>query len=295
MSKPEPLTPTDCDLRGLPFMQLDVSRLVDSDMFALSTGEEFKAAVALWCKSWLQIPASSLPNDDRVLAHLSGAGSRWSRIKEMALRGWVLCSDGRLYHPTVAEKARHAWESRVRQRERAAKRWDKSDRKTGNATASDSQEPRECHGISHGNAIERERERESIDSSLRSESVSASAPDEKPAVRVVGYSEPKAPKGCRLPDTWWPSDDLQQFARSNGCDPKKVAEAFCDYWRALPGARGVKLDWDATFRNWCRRDSERGGKTAPAPRERPKSILAQQADRMEAEWLERQGMGEMQR
>lgn len=135
MSKPEPLTPPDCDLRGLPFMQLDVSRLVDSDMFALSTGEEFKAAVALWCKSWLQIPASSLPNDDRVLAHLSGAGSRWSRIKEMALRGWVLCSDRRLYHPTVAEKARHAWESRMRQRERAAKRWDKSDRKTGNATA----------------------------------------------------------------------------------------------------------------------------------------------------------------
>ncbi len=134
-----------------------------------------------------------------------------------------------------------------------------------------------------------------IDSSLRSESVSASAPDEKPAVRVVGYSEPKAPKGCRLPDTWWPSDDLQQFARSNGCDPNKVAEAFCDYWRAVAGAKGVKLDWDATFRNWCRRDSERGGKTASVPRERPKSILAQQADRMEAEWLARQGMGEMQR
>jgi uncharacterized protein YdaU (DUF1376 family) len=105
---PEPLTPADCDLRGLEFMPLDTVRLLDSDLFALSTGEEFKAALALWCKSWTQIPAASLPDDDRVLAFLSGTGARWKKVKEIALRNWVRCSDGRLYHPVVAEKAMEA-------------------------------------------------------------------------------------------------------------------------------------------------------------------------------------------
>lgn len=178
---PEPITPIDCDLRGLPFMQLDVTRLVDSDLFALSTGEEFKAAVALWCKSWLQVPAASLPDDDRVLAHLSGAGTRWKKLKTMALRGWIRCSDGRLYHPTVAEKALHAWKARTNQRERAAKRWNKKDQEQGNATASEDDMPRHSHGTSQGNAIERERERESI-SSLRS--------DNDPSDRVEPVAEP---------------------------------------------------------------------------------------------------------
>jgi hypothetical protein len=107
-----PLVPAGVDLRGLPWMRLDTSRLLDSDLFALSTGDEFKAAVALWCKAWSQSPAGSLPVDDRVLAHLSGAGARWKKVKAMALRGWIACDDGRLYHPVVAEQVLSAWAER---------------------------------------------------------------------------------------------------------------------------------------------------------------------------------------
>ena len=110
--EPAPLTPADSDLRGYCFMPLDVVRLIDSDLFALSTGDEFKAAVALWCKAWLQVPAGSLPDDDRILAHLSSTGPAWRKLKTAALRGWIRCSDGRLYHRTVAEKANEAWERR---------------------------------------------------------------------------------------------------------------------------------------------------------------------------------------
>ncbi|EMP3639797.1 DUF1376 domain-containing protein, partial [Pseudomonas aeruginosa] len=113
-----PLVPAEVDLRGLPFMPLDVVRLLDSDLFALTSGDEFKAALSLWCKAWLQVPAASLPNDDRVLAHLSGAGARWRKVRDMALRGWQLCSDDRLYHPVIAEKALAAWDERVAYRER---------------------------------------------------------------------------------------------------------------------------------------------------------------------------------
>jgi hypothetical protein len=111
---PEPLTPPDCDLRssGMVFMPLDVGRMMDSDQFAMATGDEFKATMALYAKAWLQVPAASLPNDDRVLAHLAGGYTprRWRKIKDVALRGWMLCTDGRLYHPVIAEFAHDAWE-----------------------------------------------------------------------------------------------------------------------------------------------------------------------------------------
>lgn len=107
-----------CDLRGMPFMPLDIVRLFDSDLYALSTGDEFKAAFSLWGKAFLQVPAGSLPKEDRILAHLSGAGSKWAKVRDMALRGWVEASDGRLYHPVVVEKAKEAWAARLAQRAR---------------------------------------------------------------------------------------------------------------------------------------------------------------------------------
>lgn len=117
----EPLVPSDCDLTGMRFMPLDCARLIDSDLFALSTGEEFKAAVALWCKSWGQSPPSSLTNDERVLARAAGVSlAEWRSIGTMALRGWVICSDGRLYHPVVAERALTAWLERIAFRRRSA-------------------------------------------------------------------------------------------------------------------------------------------------------------------------------
>lgn len=31
---------------------------------------------------------------------------------------------------------------------------------------------------------------------------------------------------------------------------------FCDYWNAVSGQKGVKLDWDGTWRNWCRKENK---------------------------------------
>lgn len=108
---PEPLTPADCNLRGYRWMPLDVERVIDSDLFGISTGDEFKIAFRLWAKSWTQVPAASLPDDDRLLAHLAGLSEnmpKWKRVRAVALRGWIKCSDDRLYHPVIAEKALEA-------------------------------------------------------------------------------------------------------------------------------------------------------------------------------------------
>ncbi|WP_431206747.1 DUF1376 domain-containing protein [Burkholderia cepacia] len=109
---PNPLTPADCNLRDFPFMPIEVKRLLTSETWILGTGDERAAAITLWLESWHQIPAASLPADDRMLGHLSQA-KNWKRVKDHALRGWVKCADGRLYHPVAAEKVLEAWLSKL--------------------------------------------------------------------------------------------------------------------------------------------------------------------------------------
>lgn len=115
---PAPLVPADTDISGLPGFLLDVEKLFASELWALSTPEEFKAAVALWGRAWQQSPPGSLPNDDRILSRFSGAGSRWKKVREMALRGFVLCSDGKYYHKTLAADVLRAAESKRQRKAR---------------------------------------------------------------------------------------------------------------------------------------------------------------------------------
>jgi len=117
VTRPPPLIGAHVDLRGLQYLPVDIQRLLDSDLYALSSGEEFKAALTLWARSFLQVPAGSLPDDDRLLAHLSGVGARrWPKVRGMALHGFIRCADGRLYHPVVCEKAEEAWKLRMKLR-----------------------------------------------------------------------------------------------------------------------------------------------------------------------------------
>lgn len=116
MSTHEPLIPPEVDLRDFPFMPLDVRRFRDSRLVAVRSPEEVLAAILLWSASWHQQPAASLPNDELELSQLAGYGravKEFRRVKEGALHGLVLCSDGRWYHPVVAEKAAEAWNGRL--------------------------------------------------------------------------------------------------------------------------------------------------------------------------------------
>jgi hypothetical protein len=71
--------------------------------------------------------------------------------------------------------------------------------------------------------------------------------------------------GERLPEGWTPSPELQAFAAGlgivNGRLEAAVAE-FRDYWRGVPGQRGRKLDWPATFRNRLRETAGKQTRTA---------------------------------
>lgn len=123
----EPLTPPDCDLRQFHFMPFEVGKLRDGEAVAVLNAEEFRAAIILWCACWHQVPAASLPTDDRILARLAGFGrdtEGWMAVKSGALHGFEVCTDGRLYHPTIAAKARESWGKMYNRPDRALERSD---------------------------------------------------------------------------------------------------------------------------------------------------------------------------
>ncbi len=63
-----------------------------------------------------------------------------------------------------------------------------------------------------------------------------------------------------LPASWaaWAAEDFP------GVSASQAFQRFRDYWIAIPGAKGTKLDWFATWRNWIRRDNPNRGMDADA-------------------------------
>jgi hypothetical protein len=61
-------------------------------------------------------------------------------------------------------------------------------------------------------------------------------------------------RGSRLAQDWFLSKSMGDWATEErpDLDVRQVAEQFKDYWVAQAGQKGVKLDWDATWRNWVR-------------------------------------------
>ncbi|WP_207796603.1 DUF1376 domain-containing protein [Sphingomonas oleivorans] len=251
MSLPEPMTPADCDLRGMAFMPLDVVRLVDSDLMALASGEAFKAAVTLWCKAWLQIPAASLPNDDRVLAHLSGLGSRWKRLKPMALHGFILCGDDRWYHPVIAEKAIEAFGRRGRFTEKRTQDRARLRNWRARKRAPDAEE--EAEETRFAGEDETREERGTGDRDSAAEKSAASA---KRASRL--------PADFAMPADWiaWAQDERGW----SDADARTEGASFTDYWHAKSGRDATKLDWQATWRNWVRNSRRQPGRRDQAER-----------------------------
>jgi uncharacterized protein YdaU (DUF1376 family) len=67
----------------------------------------------------------------------------------------------------------------------------------------------------------------------------------------------KATKGTRFNLDAIPEDWIL-FCRKERSDlnPTVVFDGFKDYWVSVAGAKGVKLDWSATWRNWIRNQKQ---------------------------------------
>lgn len=263
----EPPVPAYVDLRSFARMDLDVSRMINSRASIVLPAEAFRAWFLLICQSWHQLPAASLPDDDRELTHLAGLGrdlDGWLEIRNDALYGWSLCSDGRWYHPVTAEMAMDAWTHKLRARhyripskERPPfDKWRKEHEKElaahvgGIATL-----PREYRGIiakrsasMSRNVIRPDLTRPDL---IRPDKGGGAGGGED-----ADASPKKTPPGSRLPDNWLPTQNDIANVIHHLHSMERVqheTDQFCDYWRAAEGRTAVKRDWSAAFRFWCRK------------------------------------------
>lgn len=74
----------------------------------------------------------------------------------------------------------------------------------------------------------------------------------------------KVKRGSRLLDGWQPDQEDKADVLLLGLtmtDIDKIWPVYRDYWLGCAGPKGVKSDWRATWRNWCRREADRLGRS----------------------------------
>jgi hypothetical protein len=93
-------------------------------------------------------------------------------------------------------------------------------------------------------------------------------------------------KATRIPENWELSPELREWTIKENprIDIKRVLDSFTDYWRSVPGAKGRKLDWDATWRNWVRRDN------GNSRTDRTRESSVQRSERIEREEFAKLGI-----
>jgi hypothetical protein len=74
-------------------------------------------------------------------------------------------------------------------------------------------------------------------------------------------------RGTRLPAAMELPEEWLTFAQHTRRWLQGTVEiefqTFLDYWNAQPGAKGVKLNWESTWRNWVRRSHTPDGSWSP--------------------------------
>ncbi len=88
-------------------------------------------------------------------------------------------------------------------------------------------------------------------------------------VNADGKPDSSAARGSRLPKDWiltkaWGEEALAIEPTWSADHCRFQADKFRDYWVAVSGKAGVKLDWLATWRNWVRNAGPMPGAVAPS-------------------------------
>lgn len=72
---------------------------------------------------------------------------------------------------------------------------------------------------------------------------------------ITNNHKPIINRGSRLQNDWIAPQEYIDFCQKErpDLDANFIAEGFKDYWIGVVGAKGLKGDWLATWRNWVRR------------------------------------------
>lgn len=281
-----PLIDKEVDLRDFPFMPVEIMRLRRSRAWSVIAKRDPRLGFYmhnLWCESWHERPAGSLPNDDDILCELAMSADMqtWRSIKEKVMHGWVLCSDNRWYHPTVCEKAAQAWARKVQQRARTERA--RASRAANRGKRADDSEAGPIQ------VEERPAYSPPAPSTPRKPDVEQIEPVRKvaspPVADLLGDAVPEADKptgpkrAMRLPSDWTVPEEWREDAAAarqrHGMLPINLdleAEKFANHFIGSGNANSAKKDWKRTWLNWCL--SNKGKATIRGRNDAPNNLAA---------------------
>lgn len=86
-------------------------------------------------------------------------------------------------------------------------------------------------------------------------------PFQKPDIKIENnsneLSKKKDKNGTRLPADFYPDREWSAQQGFSNSELRDQFARFQDYWNSLSGAKAVKKDWQATWRNWIRSAKDR--------------------------------------
>jgi hypothetical protein len=92
-------------------------------------------------------------------------------------------------------------------------------------------------------------------------------PDPKLITETETETTPKGvSRATRIPEPFIVKTEMRAWAAKEvpSVDVDRATRMFVDYWRAKSGRDATKADWEATWRNWLRRDSDSKPAAKPA-------------------------------
>lgn len=183
------------------------------------------------------------PEDDAILANITRMQIKdWKRIKPVVI-GFFNLENGHYSHSRIDRELKDATASKekaeAKAKKAAEKRWAQEAAKHEEKDQS-SNAPSNAPSITSGNAQE----------------VQEQCPLPLPLPLTTKTKSKDSALATRLPADWSPSDLDMQFCKTERPDlnASVVADRFRDYWVAVPGVKGRKVDWQATWRNWVRNE-----------------------------------------
>lgn len=210
---------------------------------AQQTGAYLLLLMAAW-----RSPDCKLPDDDKILARFARMNPRqWAQNKSLVMSFWRQDAMQKWYQARLLDE--HAFAVAIRTRNVAA----------GKASALKRHETR-----STTVATEAQQDGNPLTLTLNQVKKDTTYPKKEPATPAARGQRLKVyldevgedAAGCEL--GLWAMQELGLDLATINTEMAK----FCDYWNATPGQKGVKLDWPATWRNWCRSAKEKLTKEA---------------------------------
>jgi hypothetical protein len=266
-SRSPPLVPVECNMGGNEWFPLHFRRLRKSKWWRRASDLARSRNVMLWGEAYQSTPAGSLADDDDELAEAAGFGmdvEAFLAAKAEIMAPWMLCTDGRWYHPTLCEVVIEAWEKASEKRQKEARRKAEQRAKVRTPVRAEKAnvprdtangptgQPEPSRGTGGGVTRDQCAQEEEITGEEKTGQDSRSRD-------TVAASKPR---GARLPADWSPTEADRAYAAAQGFSPaltERVAERFRNYWLAKTGRNATKLDWPATWRNWVLEEADRRG------------------------------------